>query len=238
MSEVVGERPSSLDSDDPLTIGGRHTRVFPLTITILLLLLVLITFTYFGNEILKKWRENFLMFNSSRMHVNLFPIGIFSFNTFILDPRPNVGGQSSSHQHRSGVRSRSPRGEVGSENGLVRDPEHAAVNVLLNPNIQLNSTIMEDKPPDYKALFPHHLGHEMVTLSNESRGTDSSSGGVTTVGGNEESNTTSGVPSESAVVVVVVDPGNENRRGEVNRNESSRGDGGEDTTSQHKLTAV
>lgn len=239
VSEVVGERPSSLDgTDDPLTIGGRHTRVFPLTITILLLLLVLITFTYFGNEILKKWRENFLMFNSSMPRVNQFPINILSFNTFILDPRPS-GGQSSSNHRSGGVRSRSPRGEVGSETtGVARDPEHAAVNVLLNPNIQLNSSIIEDKPPDYKALFPqHHLAHEMVTLSNESRRTDSS-GGVTVVDTvSNESNTVSVAPAESAVVVVVVDGGNENRGGEVNR-DGRRGEGGEDTTSQHKLTAV
>ena len=65
LSEIEGERPIGLDSDETLSMGTRSTRVFPLTITILFLLLVLITFTYFGNEICKKWRDNFLFFNSS-----------------------------------------------------------------------------------------------------------------------------------------------------------------------------
>jgi hypothetical protein len=50
-------------------IGSRSTRVFPLTIGLLFLLLVLITFTYFGNEICKKWKENILFFNSSKKTV-------------------------------------------------------------------------------------------------------------------------------------------------------------------------
>lgn len=82
LSEIVGERTGDLGSDESLSLSGRHGRVFPLTITILFLLLVLITFTYFGNEICRKWRENFLFFASSEPFLNLFDLLVHLFITF------------------------------------------------------------------------------------------------------------------------------------------------------------
>lgn len=68
--ELAVSKFESYPATDEFSHGGlvtpRNTRVFPLTIGILFLLLVLITFTYFGNEICKKWKENVLFFSSSK----------------------------------------------------------------------------------------------------------------------------------------------------------------------------
>lgn len=62
---VGGNEPESDETIDTSSFTARNTRVFPATIAILFILLVLIVFTYFGNEICKKWRENILYFSSS-----------------------------------------------------------------------------------------------------------------------------------------------------------------------------
>lgn len=73
LSSVVGVQPGGAGGDEDISglIGPRNGRVFPLTIAILFLLLVLITFTYFGNEICKKWRENLLMFNNNNNNTSM-----------------------------------------------------------------------------------------------------------------------------------------------------------------------
>ena len=48
------------DEFDHRTYSVRNTAAFPATIGILFILLILIIFTYFGNEICKKWRENII----------------------------------------------------------------------------------------------------------------------------------------------------------------------------------
>lgn len=129
---------------------------------------------------------------------------------------------------------------------MPRDPEHA-VNVLLHPNIHLTSSIIEDKPPDYKALFPQNAAYEMAALNNHSN-TDTNIGGQVTrqsidrttslesSGATDtpaaDSNNLPPMPTTPSSTVVVVVP---NERSDGSR---EGGGGGEDATSQHKLTAV
>lgn len=53
---------SSHDDSEPL-IPPRAARVFPITIVLLSLFLIMILFSYFGNVLCKKWRENVQFLN-------------------------------------------------------------------------------------------------------------------------------------------------------------------------------
>lgn len=209
LSEIEGERPIGLDSDETLSMGTRSTRVFPLTITILFLLLVLITFTYFGNEICKKWRDNFLFFNSSSRAAH---------------------SSLSSHRSEIGGRSRSPGGRVGN---VGVDPEQA-VNVLLTPNMHQLSSIIEDKPPDYKALFPNNNPQHITAIPM-----------TTTTTGEQESAVivTSSIPLNTAATNVTTANSNvtstdANSNSNSNPQPPNESNSNDLATSQNKLTAV
>lgn len=60
LSRVESYSNSNYDEDnlDQKLYSIRGTAAFPATIGILFILLILILFTYFGNEICKKWKEN------------------------------------------------------------------------------------------------------------------------------------------------------------------------------------
>ena len=73
LTAVDGVDVESGSNLDPYsTSSGRTTRVFPMTIGLLFLLLILIIFTYFGNVMCKKWKEN------------LFLSGKYKFILFLL----------------------------------------------------------------------------------------------------------------------------------------------------------
>lgn len=76
LSLVEGANEHESDETmDASAFNARNTRVFPATIGILFILLILIVFTYFGNEICKKWRENILYFTTSEFSI-YFLIGL------------------------------------------------------------------------------------------------------------------------------------------------------------------
>ena len=73
LTAVDGVDVESGSNLDPYsTSSGRTTRIFPMTIGLLFLLLILIIFTYFGNVMCKKWKEN------------LFLSGKYKFILFLL----------------------------------------------------------------------------------------------------------------------------------------------------------
>ncbi|CAF0910887.1 unnamed protein product [Brachionus calyciflorus] len=123
------------DDLDNRIYSARNAAAFPATIGILFILLILIIFTYFGNEICKKWRENIIYLTHSSRN------------------RP---------QEELGAVTLSPRQERN-RNVYRNVDEPSATNIPLNTAIHYNSTI-EDKPPDYKELFP---GQTQPSQQNE-----------------------------------------------------------------------
>ena len=61
--KVISTEDSSFGSDKNAFTFSRTARVFPITIILLSLFLILILFSYFGNVLCKKWRQNLQFLN-------------------------------------------------------------------------------------------------------------------------------------------------------------------------------
>lgn len=66
--------------NDPKDLRIRSFSAFPVTVSLLLLFLMLIVFTYFGNLIATKWRENTAFITNSNILMNLMP----AINFFLI----------------------------------------------------------------------------------------------------------------------------------------------------------
>lgn len=129
---------SSLSNSDN-KLGVRSSAAFPATIGILFMLLLLIIFTYFSNEICKKWREHIIHLSHSSRN------------------RPD---------NDNGAVTLSPRQDR--TRSIYRNVEETNLtSIPLNTTINFNSTI-EDKPPEYKDLFPGEV-RVNVNVENENR---------------------------------------------------------------------
>lgn len=147
----------------------RSFSAFPVTVSLLLLFLMLIVFTYFGNLIANKWRENtaFITNNSRRIHHRA---------GYSRSGRSGRGRTSYSRNTNAEDLYKDDDDEDGDDSGNM-DRVYNVTNDLtnLNTNSNLNrssnrrveqtnidaqpSVIVpnlsnEDKPPDYKELFP------------------------------------------------------------------------------------
>jgi hypothetical protein len=56
--ESVNEQASGGDDTSNSPFAARHSRLFPLTIFLLFLLFLLVLFSYLGNNLCKRWRDN------------------------------------------------------------------------------------------------------------------------------------------------------------------------------------
>lgn len=65
------ENVPNIGSGDPYPLT-RSSRLFPITIVLLALFLILILFSYFGNVICKKWRENIQFLTGTRLLTSFF----------------------------------------------------------------------------------------------------------------------------------------------------------------------
>ena len=65
------ENVPNIGSGDPYPLT-RSSRLFPITIVLLALFLILILFSYFGNVICKKWRENIQFLTGTRLYTSFF----------------------------------------------------------------------------------------------------------------------------------------------------------------------
>jgi len=184
----VDQDPSS--HLDPFIGPGKTTRVFPMTIGLLFLLLILIIFTYFGNVMCKKWKENVFLSGSSARRSR---------------HSRSTNGNSSSRgaPHRSGLNTSTNQASNHrhtTRNDLYKDDDddddenaelaHGVYNITNNLNdLNVNSTthrsnlsdsharnshglFNEDKPPDYTQLFPLKTINE-TTANNKSTSTNS-----------------------------------------------------------------
>lgn len=185
LTAVDGIDVESGSSLDPYSSSsGRTTRVFPMTIGLLFLLLILIIFTYFGNVMCKKWKDNLFMTNSLRRRRSL--------NASNNESR---AGQSRRLNPSHHVRNNTRR----NHNNLYKDDDDEEENLelpardgvynftsnLTDLNVNTSSsvnrnhrlplsgrhmpqtlTINEDKPPEYTQLFPIKKEEEPTSVIN------------------------------------------------------------------------
>ena len=156
------------DSSGNYDFTPNKARVFPMTIGLLFLLLILIIFTYFGNVMCKKWKENVFLRGSSTRHNRHRGGGT------------NSNGANRGTSHRSALITSNNSHRHNTRNDLYKDDDEENVelaqgvynitnnlndlNVNTSTHRQSNFTdshacnshslVNEDKPPDYTQLFP------------------------------------------------------------------------------------
>jgi hypothetical protein len=124
--------------NESYNIAARSTRVFPMTLALLFLFFILVSFTYFGKIMCNKWRDSLIYFstlgsndpnrNNRRTHRN--------------DNEDEITNRLMNISHRNRLANNNNNQNINLEN--------------INLNLSRNQTsIMEDKPPDYMELFPY-----------------------------------------------------------------------------------
>lgn len=111
----------------------RTARIFPITIVLLSLFLIMVLFSYFGNILCQKWRQNVQFLNDLR----------HGRRSFSRNSNNTLGGRFSG----SALNRADDAENRNSRNRHNQDD-------LSSINIPLQLTTIEDKPPDYKELFP------------------------------------------------------------------------------------
>jgi hypothetical protein len=113
------------------------------------------------------------------------------------------------------------------------DPEQA-VNVLLTPNMHQLSSIIEDKPPDYKALFPNNDPQHITAIPMTTTTTGEQESAVIVTNSIPLNTATTNVTTANSNVTSTANDVNSNSNPQP-PNESNSNDL---ATSQNKLTAV
>lgn len=149
--------------------SARTTRVFPMTIGLLFLLLILIIFTYFGNVMCKKWKDNLFMSDSLRRSRSLNSSNgprtsqsrrLNSSQTVRNNTRRNHNNLYKDDDDEENLELSGRDGVYNFTNNLtdlnVNTSSSANRNILSSNgrNMPQTVTINEDKPPEYTQLFP------------------------------------------------------------------------------------
>jgi hypothetical protein len=113
---------------------ARTARIFPITIVLLSLFLIMVLFSYFGNILCKKWRQNVQFLNDLR----------HGRRTVLRNSNNTMGSRFNGSVLN--------RAENDADNRHNRSRHNQ--DDLSSINIPLQLTTNEDKPPDYKELFP------------------------------------------------------------------------------------
>lgn len=151
---------------DVKDLRRRSFSAFPVTVSLLLLFLMLIVFTYFGNLIATKWRENsaFITNNARRRHQRAG------------NSRSRRTGRATTNYSRNPNAEELYKDDDDDEDSSNTERVYNVTNDLTNlntnsnlnrssnqsqqtnnaaqPAVVVSNLSNEDKPPDYKELFP------------------------------------------------------------------------------------